>query len=92
MAVDTQLMLTIAGVSATFVAIVSGFYTSKILSLSSDRQRIRNRISEIDAELKPQEKSAKNYEDLLHNYNKTIAEGSVDGLETDLLNDLTLRR
>jgi hypothetical protein len=57
MGVDISLMLTIAEVSATFVAIVSGLYTSKIISLSSDKQKIRGRIQEIDAELKPRRRA-----------------------------------
>lgn len=44
--VDTQLMLTIAQASATFVAIMAGFFTTKIISISSDKKRIESRIVE----------------------------------------------
>lgn len=55
-------MFTIAQVSATFVAIIAGFYTTKVISISSEKQRIRNKIGEIDAELRERKKIADHYQ------------------------------
>jgi hypothetical protein len=59
--------------------------------LSSEKQRIRGKIREIDAELKPREDAVKDYEGRLHDYNRGIVEEIVEGFEVDLLDDLSLR-
>ena len=48
---DIPLLHTIAQTSATFVAIIAGFYTTKIISLSNEQRRILQRINELDNEL-----------------------------------------
>ena len=49
--VDISLFHSIAQTSATFVAIIAGFYTTKIVTLSNDKRRILQRINELDNEL-----------------------------------------
>ena len=49
---DIPLMHAIAQVSATFIAIIAGFYTSKILSIASDKNRLTAKIKEIQNEVK----------------------------------------
>jgi hypothetical protein len=49
--VDIPLFHSIAQTSATFVAIIAGFYTTKIIALSNDKRRILQRINELDNEL-----------------------------------------
>jgi hypothetical protein len=49
--IDIPLMHTIAQASATFIAILAGFYTAKVLSISSDKERIRRRIKEVKREI-----------------------------------------
>ena len=44
-------MTTIAQISATFIAITAGFYTTKIISIINDKSRIKGRSRELDAEL-----------------------------------------
>jgi hypothetical protein len=49
---DIPLFHTIAQTSATFVAIVAGFYTLKIVTLSNDKRRLLQRINELDNEFR----------------------------------------
>jgi predicted RND superfamily exporter protein len=49
--VDTSLLLAISQASATFVAILAGFYTTKIISISSEKKKLHSKIREIDNEL-----------------------------------------
>lgn len=50
-AIDIPLMHAIAQSSATFVAILAGFYIAKILSISGDMRRITVKIREYDNEI-----------------------------------------
>jgi hypothetical protein len=45
-------MTTLAQISATFIAITAGFYTTKIISITNDKSRIKGRTKEVEAELK----------------------------------------
>ncbi len=82
---DTQLMYTIAQVSAAFVAIIAGFYTSRILSLSSEKQRIQNKISEIETEIDERSKTAEGYQARLDEYYQEDAEEVVKRFTSELL-------
>lgn len=88
---DTQLMYTIAQVSAAFVAIIVGFYTSRILSLSSERQRIQNKISEIDAEIEQRNKIAQIYQGHLDEIFTEQARDSVRHFRIRLLREQVLK-
>jgi hypothetical protein len=48
---DIPLFHSIAQTSATFVAIIAGFYATKIISLSNDKRRILQRINALDNEI-----------------------------------------
>jgi hypothetical protein len=48
---DMPLMHAIAQASATFIAILAGFYTSKILSIASDKNRLAAKAKEIQNEI-----------------------------------------
>ena len=47
----SSLMPTIAQTAATFVAILAGFYTTKIISIAGDKNRIENKLQEINLEI-----------------------------------------
>ena len=47
----TSFFYSIAGCSATIIAIIGGFIASKLISISSDRDVILDKIKEIDDEL-----------------------------------------
>ena len=46
-------MITLAQISATFIAITAGFYTTKIISIVNDKARIKGRIDEYKIESTP---------------------------------------
>jgi hypothetical protein len=58
---NTELMTTLAQISATFIAITAGFYTTKIISIINDKSRIKGRTNEFEAELNL---VTKNYDNL----------------------------
>ena len=43
----SSLLLTIAGVSASFVAILGGCIAAKLISINQERENCRNKLSEI---------------------------------------------
>lgn len=88
--VDTQLMLTIAQASATFVAIMAGFFTTKIISISSDKKRIENKISEDDIIRQGKEIKIRGYKEIIGNIEHSKAERSVDSFVNDLLDEPSL--
>jgi hypothetical protein len=55
--------MTIAQVSATFIAADSGFFTSKVISIASDKDKIRSKLSELNTELTPRRAIAKRFKD-----------------------------
>jgi len=54
-----QLMSTLAGAASTFVAILAGFYTTKIFSISTDKNRFQNKINELELEIGHRKDNAK---------------------------------
>jgi hypothetical protein len=89
--VDAPLMLTIAQVSATFVAIVAGLYTSKILSISSEKQRIQNKIAEIDAEARQRHSIIDDYQSRIDPTFMKRASDDIEDFVTDLLSESDLK-
>jgi hypothetical protein len=85
--VDTQLMLTIAQASATFVAIMAGFFTTKIISISSDKKRIESKIAEDDIKRQGKEMKIMDYKEIIGNIERRKAERSVDSFVNDLLDE-----
>ena len=47
----TSFFYSIAGCSATIIAIIGGFIASKLISISADRDKILDKIKEIEDEL-----------------------------------------
>lgn len=88
--VDTQLMLTIAQASATFVAIMAGFFTTKVISISSDRKRIENKITEDNIIRQGKEVKIRGYKEIISNIEQRQAERSVDSFVNDLLDEPAL--
>ena len=48
---NSELMFALAETSAIFVAILAGFYTTKIISIGSDKKRLESRIHETRTEI-----------------------------------------
>src|SRR2546422_8453841 len=55
-------MFIIAQVSATFVAIVAGFFTTKLISIAGDKKRIVNLIKEKELVIENRQNSIKSHE------------------------------
>jgi outer membrane murein-binding lipoprotein Lpp len=53
-------MSTLAGAASTFVAILAGFYTTKIFSISTDKTRLQSKINELELEIEHKKEYAKN--------------------------------
>jgi hypothetical protein len=85
--VNAQLMFTIAQVSSAFVAIVAGFYTSKIITISSEKQRIQNKIAETNTEIEHRAKIANVYQGRVDETLSKWAKERVDDFVGDLLAD-----
>ena len=83
--VDINLMLTIAEASATFVAIVAGFFTTKIISISGEKKRLRSRLAELEAELISRDRLAKRYKSVMDGIESRWARGSIDNFIRRLL-------
>lgn len=75
--VGTNWVFTLAQASATFVAIVGAFFTAKILSIASEKQTLRNRMSVIDAELLNRKKLQAEYKAKIDSIRRQWAEESV---------------
>ena len=77
-------MYVLAEISAVFIAIFAGLYTTKLLSISSERKRIRNKISEIDAELEGKQPLRDSYKTIIQNILRPRAERSIQSFTADL--------
>lgn len=58
---DTQLANSLIQVSGIFIAIIGGFLTTKILSLGTERNRIRRKLSEIESDISHSNSIIKQY-------------------------------
>jgi formiminotetrahydrofolate cyclodeaminase len=89
-----QLMSTLAGAACAFVAILAGFYTTKIFSISTDKNRLKNEIDSLSLKLQHKREIPKKYEKLIISLRTAYAkELSLDKDETtydDLLDALRL--
>lgn len=82
-----SLLYTIASLSASFVAILGGFVASKLLSISSERESIKNQLSKITGDM-VLKKAHKNM--LFDQLNTEDALGFIDEHIIDLVNKLDL--
>lgn len=55
-----QLMSTLAEAAATFVAIVAGFYTTKIFTLKTDKNRVEYKLKQLKLEIEHRKNVASN--------------------------------
>jgi hypothetical protein len=58
-----QLMSTLAGAASAFVAILAGFYTTKIFSISTDKNRLKKEIDSLSLKLQHKREIVKKYEE-----------------------------
>jgi len=82
---DTQLTNTLVQVSGIFVAIMGGFFTTKMLSMSTEKNRIQRKITEIDSEIDNNRDVVSHYQDIVDNLGTNWAEEDVRNFKDDLL-------
>jgi ABC-type multidrug transport system fused ATPase/permease subunit len=75
---DIPLFHTVSQTSAAFVAIVAGFYTLKIVTLSNDKRRLLQRINELDNELREKDDYLKSLKEIDSNAVKESDEEIID--------------
>lgn len=80
-------MLTISQASATFVAIIAGFFTTKIISISNDKKRIKNKLAEFDIELGTRQGIIRDYENANSKIYQKWARESVSSFTNSLLQE-----
>lgn len=76
--IDIPLMNTIAQSSATFIAITAGFFTTKIISLSTEKSRLERRKNEIESELRATSQKQSEYKKQMDNLSEKDASERVD--------------
>ena len=70
----TSFFYSIAGCSATIIAIIGGFIASKLISISADRDKILDKIKEIEDEL---DMKTRQYNEAMEELNADDAFGFV---------------
>lgn len=85
MPVDVTLLINIGVAGATFVAIVAAFFTTKIISLAGDKQRIKNQIASIDSELQGRYESRDAILRLIDSIEGPRAKARIEGYLEEML-------
>ena len=87
----TQLSNTILQITGVFIAIIGGFFTTKLLSIATERKKIQRKINEINSELKYQEDiimaNHENADSILQSW----AQEDVEKFRNDLLSQSNLK-
>jgi hypothetical protein len=83
-------MTALAQISATFIAITAGFYTTKVISITNDKSRINGRIKELETERSIVEADSKTVQKQINLIEETDANEQVKMFFTSLLNDSML--
>lgn len=89
--VNVPLMLTIAQASATFVAIIAGFFTTKIISISNDRKRILNKLAECNIQLQGRNDILSEYEGTIEEIYEKWGQEKISGFISEILEEPGLR-
>jgi hypothetical protein len=79
--IDISLMNTITQSSATFIAITAGFFTTKIISLSTEKSRLERRKNEIESELRAYRQKQSEYKKQIDHLLEVDASERVDDFE-----------
>jgi hypothetical protein len=88
--VNVPLMLTIAQASATFVAIIAGFFTTKIISISNDRKRIENKLAECNIQLEGRENILSEYENTVEEIYEKWGQEKIGDFVKEILEETDL--
>ncbi len=85
-----QLMFTVAGVSGVFVAIVGGFVTTKLFSITNDKNGLERDIRITNLKIDHQKKTIKDHEEMMDQIGRIWSKEKVGEFVNELLsaNDL----
>ena len=86
--VDTSLLLAISQASATFVAILAGFYTTKVLSIASEKKKLHSKIKDIDNEISWRRRTVASLTAKIDNIHKRWDEATVESFAGYLVGQL----
>jgi hypothetical protein len=81
-------MYTLAEVGGTFVAILAGLYTTKIISISADKTRLENKINEILIKINSKKQRLTILQNKIDEVDKMNDENRVNGFIQNCLVDL----
>lgn len=84
-----QLMYTVAQVSGIFIAILGGFLTTKLLTISTDKNRLTSQIEEIKTKTDNHNKIIEHYTEIKDNIGFQWAEENINGFVNELSNSDT---
>lgn len=85
----SQLMYTVAQVSGIFIAILGGFVTTKLFTVTSDKNRLTSQIDEIKTKTDNHNKIIKHYTKIKDNIGFQWAEQNVNSFVNELSNSDT---
>jgi hypothetical protein len=83
-------MLTIVQASATFVAIIAGFFTTKIISISNDRKKLENKLVECNIQLQGRRNILSEYEGTIEGIYEKWGQEEIVSFVSDMLKEIDL--
>lgn len=84
-----QLMYTIAQVSGIFIAILGGFVTTKLFTVTTDKNRLTNQIDEIETKINNHNKIIEHYTEIKDNIGFQWAEEKINRFVNEISNSDT---
>lgn len=82
---EVQLFDTVAQVSGIFVAIIGGFFTTKILSISTERNRLSRQLNQLDPTIRTKDELIIHHQNIVDRISITWAEWEIDYFKENLL-------
>ena len=88
--IDDLLMSALAQAAATFIAILAGFYTSKILTIAGDKNRIEHKINYVNSEIGYETENIANLKSLRNKLQKEMEDRRLQDFENIIKNEANI--
>ena len=88
--IDDVLMSALAQAAATFIAILAGFYTSKILTIAGDKNRIEHKINYVNSEIAYETENIANLKSLRNKLQKEMEDSRLQDFENIIKNEANI--
>src|SRR5579872_2201140 len=88
---EVQLLDTSAQVSGIFIAIIGGFFTTKTLSMSTERNRLFRQLDQLGSTINTKNELIDYNQNIMDRISITWAEWEIDYFKADLLGDEKLK-